>query len=206
MAGSEWCTGGIRINRRVIKDKPNNYMPTTRRPMQRSKQYLLADTLAVARRLPTATTKVKVHANVHARYEQDPPASDAPLEPRDPPWAGSPVPQAIYARAHGQGLIAVPHDDAMPWPLSRGPCETPKMRVPHDEDILAANARLAALVNECETLRRDDAGRRRPNLAPERIPPRHALEDRAKLIEDRCAAFERRWWDDGDAAPAPRRR
>ena len=51
MAGSEWCTGGIRINRRVIKDKPNNYMPTTRRPMQRSKQYLLADTLAVARRI-----------------------------------------------------------------------------------------------------------------------------------------------------------
>ena len=118
------------------------------------------------------------------------------------------MPQAIYARAHGQGLIAVPHDDAMPWPLSRGPCETPKMRVPHDEDILAANARLAALVNECETLRRDDAGRRRPNLAPERIPPRHALEDRAKLIEDRCSAFENRWWDDNDATgiPAPRPR
>ena len=108
MAGSEWCTGGIRINRRVIKDKPNNYMPTTRRPMQRSKQYLLADTLAVARRLPTATTKVKVHTNVHARYEQDPPASDAPLEPREFDAPATPLLRTVRAAGLDAGSRGFP--------------------------------------------------------------------------------------------------
>lgn len=206
MSNSEWCTGGIRIRRKQIKDAKNIYPPPQKHAMLRSKRFLTADTLEWSRRLPTANTVAKVHANAHARYEQDlPPPSSSGLG--DPPWAGSPIPQSAFNKSHDQALIRVPHDDTMPWPLCRGPCETPKARVPHEEEILGMNEELASLVRECETLRRDDPKGRRPKLPPHAVPPQHMLEDRAKLIEDRCSAFENRWWDDNDATgiPAPER-
>ena len=155
--------------------------------MSRSKVLRLNDALETTKVMPANRMKAFDKSLRMGR-----PKTAPAYEGLSPPWAGAPIPQGIYCKAHNYNVIKVPHDDALPWPHCRAKCETPHARVPHDKDILAMNAELVSLVNACESMDPQP----RPHLSPERVPKRHPLESRAQLIEDRCKAFENRWWDD----------
>jgi hypothetical protein len=193
MNSQTWASHSVNLKRVPQRMSANNYIPPTVKHLTRAKQCLLEDSLAITRSLgangrPARPPGYRGHKNAGSERATTGRAR------AETPWAGSPIPQKVYCKAHDYEIVKTPYDDAMPWPHCRKASTVPHARVPHDEGILEMNAELARVVNLCETL----PAERRPRMAPALVPATHAVEDRGKLIEDRCAAFENRWWDDGD--------